>query len=217
MVGDARQPHRAIHVRVVRGHPIRHHGRDPVPSRREQLDASPWVSSSQQATAELPGASLRVEGSVINGAIGDAAREVTVDDRTPYEAALSLQSWLRGPGLRVLAGDAGRGGLRRQRRRSHRTVPHHPRGVLRALRVDVRAHGALRRDPDARSDRLSARHDHERADRRPAGLFGHRRSPARVARGVPRRRRLDAVRADPEHRAGPERGGVRGSLGHGRR
>ncbi|MGO1255598.1 transglutaminase family protein [Microbacterium gubbeenense] len=64
---------------------------------REQLDASPWVSSSQQATAELPGASLRVEGSVINGAIGDAAREVTVDDRTPYEAALSLQSWLRGP------------------------------------------------------------------------------------------------------------------------
>lgn len=64
---------------------------------REQLDASPWVSSSQQATAELPDASLRIEGSVINGAIGDAAREVTVDDRTPYEAALSLQAWLRGP------------------------------------------------------------------------------------------------------------------------
>jgi len=64
---------------------------------REQLDASPWVSSSQRATAELPGASLRVEGSVFNGAIGDTAREVTADDRTPYEAALSLQSWLRGP------------------------------------------------------------------------------------------------------------------------
>lgn len=64
---------------------------------REQLEASPWVSSSQSATAELPGASLRVEGSVFNGAIGDAAREVTADDHTPYEAALSLQSWLRGP------------------------------------------------------------------------------------------------------------------------
>jgi len=64
---------------------------------REQLEASPWVSSSQRATAELPGASLRIEGAVFNGAIGDAAREVTAADQTPYEAALSLQSWLRGP------------------------------------------------------------------------------------------------------------------------
>lgn len=74
---------------------------------RAQFDASPWASDAgiggsfvNEATGEriredVPSEALGVPDAVVDGPIGNAAREVTSEDRTPYETALGLQEWLR--------------------------------------------------------------------------------------------------------------------------
>ncbi|HJB64383.1 MAG TPA: DUF3488 and transglutaminase-like domain-containing protein [Candidatus Microbacterium pullistercoris] len=81
----------------------------PLAPTRAQFDASPWADEAglggtytNSVTGEaireaLPDGATDVPDAVTEGAIGEAAREVTADDRTPYETALGLQEWLRSP------------------------------------------------------------------------------------------------------------------------
>lgn len=68
-----------------------------------QLNSSPWPGSadailggqSGEERAQAVAAALEIGDDVAEGTIGETAREVTEGDGTPYQAALSLQRWLR--------------------------------------------------------------------------------------------------------------------------
>ncbi|WP_158685325.1 transglutaminase family protein [Microbacterium halophytorum] len=73
----------------------------------EAMRVSPWVlgpragaGSDAGLVADYPDAAAEVPDEAVSGAIGDTAREVTSRAATPYEAALSLQRWLRSPEFR---------------------------------------------------------------------------------------------------------------------
>ncbi|WP_119698731.1 transglutaminaseTgpA domain-containing protein [Microbacterium halotolerans] len=69
----------------------------------EQLNASPWPGSADailggqfdEERTPAVGAALEIGDDVADGTIGETAGEVTEGDGTPYQAALSLQRWLR--------------------------------------------------------------------------------------------------------------------------
>ena len=117
---------------------------------------------------------------------------------TTTTRSIALQRWFRGSDFRYSLDAPGRGGLRRQRHRRGGEVPRGERGLLRALRVGLRAHGAHARHAHAHRRRLPARArttERRPIDRRQTVYSVLEQPAARLARGVLRRHRLGAVRA----------------------
>ena len=117
------------------------------------------------------------------------AQEVTLGADTTYDKALALQDYLRTLHLRPQR----RPGT--QQRRAGDVPVRQPAGLLRAVRRLLRRHGPRARHPGAGGGRV-----HPRGPRlgRPQPVPGPGRPRPRLARGLPRRVRLDQVRADPD-------------------